>query len=132
MSYQEERLTEIANAIRLKKQTTAPIQGTSLAQEILTIPSDLTISGLISLGYSGQGYLSIPAQPFAIKGVCGYTLSGAAYRHFFILFDQPNANCGQGAGDTQEARQWARDDDGSLRFIPGAADGTACFYAFGI
>lgn len=103
-----------------------------MAQEILTIPSQLAVSDLISLTYSGQGYLTIPAQPFTVKGVCGYTLSGESYRHFFILFDQPQANLGQGAGDSQEARLWQRGEDGSLRFVPGAADGAAHFYAFGL
>lgn len=132
MSYQEERLTEIAQAIRLKKHTSQAIQGTQLAQEILTIPSELAISDLITLSYLGQSYAQIPAQPFSVKGICGYTLSDANYRHFFILFDQADASRGQGAGDTQEVRQWARDGDGSLRFIPGAADGTVSFYAFGL
>lgn len=132
MSYQEERLTEIAQAIRAQKGTTAKIPGTSLAQEILSIPTQFTISNVISRNYTAQDYLQIPAQPFALKGICGYTVSNAKYRHFFILFGRADANCGQGTGDTQEARQWYQDDAGNYHFVPGAGDGTVHFYAFGV
>ncbi|HHW89637.1 MAG TPA: leucine-rich repeat domain-containing protein [Clostridiales bacterium] len=39
MSYQEDRLTEIADAIRVKDGTTAPIKATDFAARILALPS---------------------------------------------------------------------------------------------
>lgn len=54
MSYQEDRLTEIANAIRAKDGTTAPIKATDFAARILNIPSgggdDELLNAIISRG----------------------------------------------------------------------------------